>query len=161
AAARALHAIALRLGDADLRSNALAALTDVAWGAGDIEEARAWMEERLELPPGLSDPDGCHFAQMAAGGPYPAPSRVAGATRASEKLEELVQGLTPHHRIHGVESRLLVETLRGRWEEVRGLTAVVERTVRANAAAPCPGNAGALFYCALASMYTGDDGQAD
>ena len=51
AAARALHAIALRLGDVDLRSNSLAALTDVAWSAATWKAARSWLEERLALLP--------------------------------------------------------------------------------------------------------------
>jgi class 3 adenylate cyclase len=161
AAARALHAIALRLGDVDLRSNALAALTDVAWSAGDMENARGCLEERLQLVPELSDPDDCHFAQMTAVCLYLATARLPEAARACEQLEVLVQGLTPHHRMHAVDLRLHLETVLGRWDVIRELTPKVEQTVKANAAAPCTGNAGALLSCALASVYADDDTESD
>jgi hypothetical protein len=76
-------------------------------------------------------------------------------------LELLVQGLTPHHRMHAVSSRLYVETVNGRWDVIRELTPKVEQTVTANAAAPCTGNASALLRCALASLYSGDDTESD
>jgi hypothetical protein len=158
AAARALHAIALVLDDVDLRSNALAALTDVAWSAGDLESARGWLEERLQLVPELSDPDDCHFAQMTAVCAYLALARMPEAARVCEQLEQLVQRITPHHRMHAVNCRLHVETVHGRWNVIRELTPMVEQTVRANATAPCTGNAGALFCCALARLRSGDDG---
>ena len=160
-AARALHEIALQLGDVELRSNSLAALTDVAWSAGDLEGARGWLEERLELVPELSDPDDCHFAQMTAVGAYLTLAKFPEATRACEQLGLLVQGLTPHHRMHAVASRLYVETAQGHWNVVRALTPMVEQTVTANAAAPCTGNASALLRCALASRYGGDDAESD
>ena len=91
-AARAVHAIAHELGDVGLRSNALAALTDVAWSAGDLEQASAWLEERLELLPNLVDPDDRHFALMTAVSLHLASGRLPEANRASELLQEMVQG---------------------------------------------------------------------
>ena len=152
AAARSLHAIAQRLGDVDLRSNALAALTDVAWSAGDLEQARTWLEERLELLPSLVDPDDRHFALMTAVSLRLAAGRLSEASRASELLDEMVQGLTPHHRLHGMHARLLIEMIGGRWDDLRALTPQAERAVEANSAAPCPSNASCLLYCALASL---------
>ncbi len=160
-AARELHAIALRLGDVELRSNSLAALTDVAWGAGDLESARGWLEERLQLLPELADPDDCHFALMTAVHANLALARLAQAARACEQLELLVQGLTPHHRMHAVNCRLYVETVHGRWNVIRELTPMVEQTVTANAAAPCTGNAAALLCCAAASLHIDDDIESD
>ena len=161
AAARQLHALALRSGDVDLRSKALVALTDVAWYAGDREGARRWLEERLALVPMLSDPDDSHFAEMTAACIYLALAKLPEAAAACERLEALVQGLTPHHRMHGVDCRLYVEAVHGRWDVIRELTPTVEQTVKANEAAPCTGNAAALFTCAQASLYTGDDAEAD
>jgi class 3 adenylate cyclase/tetratricopeptide (TPR) repeat protein len=160
AAARKLHAIARRLGDVGLLSNALAALTDVAWGAGDLEQARTWLDARLELLPKLVDPDDRHFALMTSVSLYLTSGNVAAAVRASELLDEMVQGLTPHHRLHGIATRLAVETVRGRWDRVREVTAHAEQAVKANSAAPCPSNASCLFNCALASLRCGDEGQA-
>ena len=161
AAARQLHALALRSGDVDLRSNALAALTDVAWYAGDREGARRWLEERLALVPSLSDPDDCHFAEMTAACVYIALAKLPEAEKACERLEALVQGLTPHHRMHGVDCRLYVDSVQGRWDAIRELTPKVEQTVKANEAAPCTGNATALFTCAQASLYAGNDADAE
>jgi hypothetical protein len=161
AAARAVHAIALRLGDVELRSSSLAALTDVAWSAGHLESARGWLEERLRLVPELSDPDDCHFAQMTAVSVYLALAELPEAARACEQLELLVQGLTPHHRMHAVSSRLYVETVNGRWDVIRELTPKIEQTVKANATAPCTGNAAALLRCAQASVYGGDGAESD
>ena len=103
AAARALHAIAMRSGDAALRSSALAALADVAWSAGDLEQAHLWLEERLALVPVLTDPDDCHFAYMSAIEVDLATGRLPAAARMSALLMEMVEGLTPHHRLHGVD----------------------------------------------------------
>jgi class 3 adenylate cyclase len=159
-AARKLHAIARRLGDIGLLSNALAALTDVAWSAGDLDEARMWLEERLGLLPDLVDPDDRHFALMTAVSLYLTSGKLAESVRASEFLDEMVQGLTPHHRLHGVATRISVETFRGGWARVRELTEQAERAVKANSAAPCPSNASCLFNCALASVRCGDEDEA-
>jgi hypothetical protein len=160
AAARSLHAIAQRLGDAGLRSNALAALTDVAWSAGDLEQARTRLEERLELLPNLVDPDDRHFALMTAVSLRLAVGRLSEATRASELLDEMVQGLTPHHRLHGMHGRLLIEMIAGRWDDLQVLTPQAKRAVDANSAAPCPSNASCLLYCALANLHCGHEVEA-
>jgi class 3 adenylate cyclase/tetratricopeptide (TPR) repeat protein len=156
AAARRLHAIAGRLGDTALLSNALAALTDVAWSAGDLEQARTWLKERLRLLPKLGDPDDRHFALMTAVSLHLAAGRPSDAMRASELLDEMVQGLTAHHRLHGVHMRLLIEMISGRWDNLRALTPEAERAVVANSEAPCPSNASCLLYCALAALQCGD-----
>jgi len=160
-AARTLHAIAVHSGDVDLRSNSLAALTDVAWSVGDLEGARSWLEERLALVPELSDPDDSHFAQMTAVSTYISLAMLPEARETSEQLEELVQGLTPHHRMHAVDARLFVEIVCGRWNVLRELTPAVERAVKENEAAPCTGNAGALFMCALGHLDGGESAEAD
>jgi class 3 adenylate cyclase len=159
-AARAVHEIAQRLGDVALRSSALAALTDAAWTAGDLEQGRAWLEERLELLPQLVDPDDRHFALMTAVSLHLAAGRLAEAARASEGLDEMVQGLTPHHRLHGMHSRLLIDMIGGRWRDLRALAPQAERAVQANSAAPCPSNASCLLYCALASLNCGEEAEA-
>jgi tetratricopeptide (TPR) repeat protein len=159
-AARSLYAIAQRLGDVGLRSNALAALTDVAWSAGDLDQASTWLRERLELLPQLVDPDDRHFALMTAVSLDLAAGRLSEASRASERLDEMVQGLTPHHRLHGMHTRLLIEMIAGRWDDLRALAPHAERAVEANSAAPCPSNASCLLYCALANVNCGDETEA-
>jgi hypothetical protein len=156
AAARRLHAIAGRLGDTALLSNALAALTDIAWSAGDLEQAHGWLKERLQLLPRLVDPDDRHFALMTEVSLHLAAGRPSEATRASELLDGMVQGLTPHHRLHGVHMRLLIEMMAGHWANLRALTPAAERAVDANSEAPCPSNASCLLYCALAAHSCGN-----
>ena len=73
----------------------------------------------------------------------------------------MVQGLTPHHRLHGMHARLLIEMIGGRWDDLRALTPQAERAVQANSAAPCPSNASCLLYCALASLHCGHEVDAD
>jgi len=72
----------------------------------------------------------------------------------------MVQGLTPHHRVHGVARRIDVETLAGRWDDVRGLATDAERAVEANLETPCPSNAATLLQCALARHRCGEAGEA-
>jgi tetratricopeptide (TPR) repeat protein len=160
AAARALHAIAERLGDAALRSSALAALADIAWSARDLEQARTLVEERIELLPELTDPDDRHFAYMSAVEINLVTGRLAAATRASTLFEEMVEGLTPHHRLHGVDSRVRVETLAGRWDAVQELTSLAERAVEENLATPCPAKVSLLLDLAAGWAYGGDDAGA-
>ena len=160
AAARELHAIALRLGDVALRSSALAALADVAWSAGDLEQAHAWVDERLALVPELTDPDDCHFAYMSAVAVDLVTGRLAAAARASTLLVQMVEGLTPHHRLHGVDVRIHLESLAGRWAVVHDMTSRSEEAVEANAATPCLGNCTVLLNLAVASAHCGDDAEA-
>jgi len=159
AAALRLRETAGRVGDAALLSNALAALTDIAWSAGDLEQARRWLNERLELLPKLVDPDDRHFALMTTVSLHLAAGRPSDAMRASELLDEMVLGLTAHHRLHGMHMRLLIEMIAGRWRNLRALTAEAERAVDANSEAPCPSNASCLLYCALAAHHYGDRAQ--
>ena len=155
-AARRLQAVAERLGDPELRSHALAALTDVAWRSGDLDQARVAVEQRLQLLAEISAPDDRHFALMQAVNVNLAQGRLPAAAHASRQLTEMVNGLTAHHRLHGVSMRLHLETLAGRWDAVRPLTPATEEAVEANATTPCPGNVYTLLYCALASAHLGD-----
>jgi class 3 adenylate cyclase/tetratricopeptide (TPR) repeat protein len=161
-AAHALQAIAEQLGDPGLRSLALASLANVAWGAGDFDRARAWTDEQLELLPDLSDPDDRTRALLDAVLVYLGAADLPAAAQASKLHMELAEGLTPHHRLHGIGLRILVETLGGRWNAVRKLTSQGERAVEANlaAATPCPQNVSTLLNCAVASTYAGDEAEA-
>ena len=160
AAAQALQEIAERLGDVDLRSSALAALADAAWSAGDFARARRWVEERLTILPRLSDPDDRHFALMTAVALELATGRVAAARERSIALDDMVQGLTPHHRLHSVSWRVNVEACAGGWADVRDLAARAERAVEANLEAPCPANVTTLLYCAVARERSGEQSEA-
>jgi len=134
----------------------------VAWGAGDFDVARALTDEQLELLPELLDPDDRTRALLDAVLVYLGAGDLLAAARASTLHVELAEGLTPHHRLHGIALRILVETLGGRWNAVRKLTSQGERAVDANlaAATPCPQNVSTLLNCAVASTYAGDEAEA-
>jgi class 3 adenylate cyclase len=159
-AARALQAVAERLGDPELRSHALAALTQAAWRTGDLDGARAAVQERLELLSGISAPDDRHFALMQAVEVELAQGRLTSAALMSALLTEMVEGLTVHHRVHGVHMQLRVDVLAGRWSAVRSLSSGAQRAVDANATTPCTANSTILLYCALASAQHGDSAEA-
>jgi hypothetical protein len=95
---------------------------------------------------------GAAFVYLGAG-------RLADARRALALLEETSEGLTPHHRLHAIGKRVDIESLAGRWDEVRQLTLRVECAVEANLATPCPGNVASLLRCALASAHGGDEAE--
>jgi hypothetical protein len=160
AAALELRDIAERLGDAELRSHALAALTVVAWQSGDLDRVRATVEERLTVLAHVSAPDDRHWALMQAVAVNLAQGRLAAADDACIQLTRTVAGLTAHHRLHGVEVRLWVEALADRWEEVGRLAPRIVAAVEANAATPCPGNASALVLLAVARTRDGDAAEA-
>src|SRR5262249_12510420 len=143
-----------------LRSSALAALTDVAWARGDLEQAGAWLDERLELVPHLVDPDDRHFALMTAVSLHLAAGRPRGAARARGPPDDVVEAWTQRHRLHGMHGRLLIDMVAGRWDDLSALAPRAERAVQANSAAPCPSNASCLLYCALGTFYCGDESEA-
>jgi class 3 adenylate cyclase len=162
ASARALQAVAERLGDADLRSLALEALDSAAWAAGDLDRARTLANEQFALLPELSDPDDRTRALLHVTLVYLNAGDLPAAARAAALHVELAEGLTPHHRLHGIALQILVETLKGRWDAVRMVTPAGERAVDANLAAdtPCPQNVTTLLHCSLASVYGGDEAEA-
>ncbi len=167
-AAHALQLVAERLGDPELRSHALAALTQVAWRSGDLDRARAAVEERLELLAGISAPDDRHFALLQAIEGSLAQGRLSAAAHATALLVEMVEGLTAHHRVHGVDAQVRIAAVAGRWDAARLLIPAADKAVEANAGNPCTGNVTALLFCAVASEQVGDaaearrlEGQAD
>ena len=89
-----------------------------------------------------------------------ATGRIRVATEASWQNEEIVAGLTPHHRVHGIGCRLYVAAVAGRWEEVRELTRSAEEAVDANADTPCAFNVASLLNAAVASAYGGGEAEA-
>jgi len=115
------------------------------------------MDAQREVLPEIVDPDlRCQTYNMSID-TYVSAGRLAEARAAMEAQESEAQGLTPHHRLHAAGARLCVETLTGRWEVARALSARTEAAVEANLATPCPMNIGSLFWCALAAEIIGDE----
>jgi class 3 adenylate cyclase len=162
AAARAAHEIAEKHDDIRLRLLTLQALAFSAWGNAAFEQAIAWLEEwrACARRPEVTDPDERGAPLFAGGFVDLAAGRIRVATEASWLHEEIVTGLTPHHRVHGVGHHLCVSAVAGRWEDVRELTPSVEDAVEANADTPCVLNVASLLNAALASAYPGDDAES-
>src|SRR4029453_1588002 len=111
--ARQAHELAASLNDVELRAWALGARGSGRWAAGDYEGACALHEEWLALLPAIGDPDHTHFALMEAVRTSIGSGRLANASRLSEQLVEVVDGLTIHHRLHGYQIRIEVGEARG------------------------------------------------
>jgi hypothetical protein len=162
AAAHAAYEIAQRKDDVGLRLIALQALAYAAWGNIAFEQAIVWLEEWREwaLRPEVTDPDDRSFPFFTGGFIDLAAGRVGIATAAARRHEQIVAGLTPHHRMHGIGHTLYVSTLAGRWDEVRELTRRAEAAVEANADTPCVLNVSTLLNAATASAYGGEVAEA-
>jgi hypothetical protein len=160
AAALGAQEIAEKLGDAELRSLALAGVASASCGVGDFAEACARLEERLELLGEIGDPDHHHHVYLWLAQWNIGAGRFPEARRAADLLDATVEGLTPHHRVHGVGTRVDLEVLSGRWDAACRLTSRVERLIEANLSTPCPYNVSALLECALASFHQGDPREA-
>jgi class 3 adenylate cyclase len=157
AAAEELAGVAERRGEPDLRSLALEGLAMRAWEAGDIGRARALIDELFDLAPTLADPDDQTRPLLDVVTMRLRTGDLSGAARGAALNVELARGLTPHHRLHGAGTQVLVETFAGRWDGVRELSERAERAVDENAGTPCPQNVTTLLHCALAAVLRGDE----
>src|SRR5438094_366075 len=142
AAARAAHEIAENEDDLGLRLLTLAALAFSAFGNADFEQAIARLEEwrACARRPEVTDPHERGHPLFTGGFIDLATGRIRVATEASWLHEEIVAGLTSHHRLHGVGGLLYVSAVAGRWEDVRELTSRAEAAVEANLDTPCAFN---------------------
>jgi class 3 adenylate cyclase len=159
-AARAALALADRLGDPDLRSDGLGALQAALHEKGQLREASEVAAMRTELLPQIADPDRVADALFMNADLYVNVGRIDDASSMTVRMEETVAGLTPHHRVHGLGMRLMLETAVADWEAVRGLTQRTEDAIEANLATPCPFNRGLLDLVATGWTYAGNTAEA-
>lgn len=144
AAARAALALAERLGDLLGRADSLGALESALVDTGEFREALDVASMRLDLLPEIRDPDRVADVLFANADLYLRMGRLAGARAMTERMEETVAGLTPHHRVHGLEVRVALEDAVGDLEALRRFTPQAEEAIAANLATPCPFNASML-----------------
>jgi class 3 adenylate cyclase len=159
-AARLAVATAERLKDIDLRSESLGALQAVLRELGELDESFAVTVARSELLPLITDPDQLADALMMSAILHAGFGRLSDARVLVERQEETSAGLTPHHRVHGLEMRLRLEVAVGDWPAVRGLARRAEDLVEANLATPCPFNVGLLRLAALGMVRGGQEEEA-
>jgi hypothetical protein len=148
--------IAREAGDPELLVHALWARSAVRLNAGDFSGGADFMDAQRGVLPEIVDPDLRCSTYGFSIDTYLSAGRLSDARAAMEAQEPESEALTPHHRLHAAAGRLTVETLTGRWQEARALTARIEGAVEANLATPCPMNIASLFWCALAAAIVGD-----
>jgi hypothetical protein len=160
-AARAALAVAERLGDVELRFEGLAALQNALQENGQFLEACGVAAERSERVPDIADPDQVADAFFMNADLYVNVGRLADARAMTERMEEQVAGLTPHHRVHALGMRLRLERAMGDWEAVCELTRRTEDAIEANLATPCPFNVGLPILLATAWIYSNQRAESD
>jgi class 3 adenylate cyclase len=149
-----------RFDDRELVSRAWQARTDAAFASGDYDLALDLSRGSLQLVAELSDPDHIADVYEHAIPPCAATGRFEEARGLSAKHVEIAQGLSAHHRLHGVAVRLEIEEAAGRWDLVIDRARATEAAVEANLATPCVRNARSLLVTALAAACLGDEDAA-
>ncbi len=147
--------LAEQLDDIALRSSAWDARGAAAFRRGDFASAHTWETRRFDYLHEITDPDLIHDLYISTIPTAVAVGRVREARRLADELDKVVARLTPHHRVHGVASRLEVEELAGDWEAILALETRTEQTVADNRDTPCVRNARSLLLCALANEWLG------
>ena len=158
-AARAALTLADSLGNSELRSDGMAALQSALEDHSRYLEASDVAAARLDLLPAIADPDHVANALFMNAELYGNLGRLADARAMTERLEETVASLTPHHRVHGLAIRLTLENAVGDWEAVRDLTHRTTEAVEANLATPCPFNVALLLTLAAGWAVAGDQAE--
>ncbi|HEU0304705.1 MAG TPA: adenylate/guanylate cyclase domain-containing protein [Gaiellaceae bacterium] len=158
--AREAFDLAEELDDLELRSFALGSLAAAAFEQRRFDESYAWIRRRLELLPGIGDPDRRGELFELAIPAVTAVGRLAEGRELVRQSEANARRLSPHHRVHAVAQSVDVEELAGDWAAIRDLTEAVEDRVEANLGTPCVRNARSLLLCALAWAHDGDEARA-
>jgi class 3 adenylate cyclase/tetratricopeptide (TPR) repeat protein len=150
------EALARAIGDPELISHALWARASVPFNVGAFAQACDLIGARLAMLPEIGDPDLRCETYFGSIDMYAASGRFADARDAVARLEQEGQGLTVHHRVHGLGNHVMLECLTGCWDEVCSRTAAMEAAVAGNLSTPCPLNIASLLTCALAAGVLGD-----
>jgi class 3 adenylate cyclase len=143
-------AIAERLGDAGLRSAAARARGYAALKANDFTGAYAATLESVELLDQVENREEAVEATEQLAIAAAALGRVDEVRRLVTTNSELVEPLSPHHRVHGIALVLETGTLFGEWDAIRTERDRTERLIEANLGTPCGRHANAYLMQALA-----------
>jgi tetratricopeptide (TPR) repeat protein len=148
--------IAEKFGDAELRVDGYSARSVAAFAAGDFPDALQWTERLLELADQISDGDRLADIHEVAITMHCAMGKMDEARGLARKHTEIVEPLTPHHRLHGVSIEVEVEELIGGWQTILDLSDRTEAAVEANLDTPCIRNSRVLLVTAHAAAVQGD-----
>jgi class 3 adenylate cyclase len=152
--------LAERHGDVELRYRALHALLFAEWEAVDYKRALSVIDEMETLLPEIQDPDARANLDFGSVWVLTGACRFDRARQAVQRAEETSAGLTPHHRLHVVGTRVRLESLVGCWSDVQDLLPDTEEAVEANLMTPCPLNVESLLLSAVAAALDGDEREA-
>ena len=145
----------------ELREYALGARGWVAFAEHEYAEALTWAQRSLELVEEIKDPDLVADVYEFAIPSCCGMGRFREARRLAMLHGQVVEPLTPHHRLHGVSVLLEVEELAGDWDTILGVADRTTATVEENLDTPCIRNARCLLVTALAAAEKGDADGAD
>jgi class 3 adenylate cyclase len=150
------NTLAERLGDPELRSYAWDARGAAEFRRGEFEAAHKSELHRFDFVGEVNDPDHLHDMYISAITPTVAVGQIEEARRLAAENDELVAGLTPHHRLHGIACVIEVEELAGNWERIGELESRIQLAVAENRATPCLRNGRSLLISASAAEILGD-----
>jgi tetratricopeptide (TPR) repeat protein len=158
--AREATEVASALGDAGLRSAAARARGYAALQANDFSGAYAATRESLEFLDAVGNHEEAVEATEQLAIAAAALGRVDEARDLVTMNSDLVQPLSPHHRVHGIALVLEMATLFGEWDAIRDERARTVRLIDANRGTPCGRHANAYYMQALAHEHCGDSAEA-
>lgn len=152
--------LAEALDSLELRSYTFGARSQAAFDRRRFQEAATLSERRLELLPGIDDPDHLCEAYEAGAPAAAAICRFDEARRLAELHSDLARRLSAHHRVHAVSLELELADALGDWNALAARTERVAGLISANLATPCVRNPRDLLLCGLAHLLLGDEARA-
>jgi class 3 adenylate cyclase len=155
-AALEASALADRLGDVELREYAFSARGWLAFGNHDYDDALLWGERSLELVDDITDPDHVADIYESVIPSFCGSGKLDEARRLVALHNDVVERLTPHHRLHGASVFLEVEELRGAWDRILAAADRTRAAVDDNLDTPCIRNARSLLVTAAAAAQRGE-----
>ena len=158
--ARQAAAIAERIGDAHLQSEAYQACAWATEASGALQEAGRWIDRTLAVLPSVRDPAERETILFVAGFLYLRLGRIREAKRLAAEHDEIASRLSAHQDVHGVAMDVLLDVVAGDWEAARTRTARAEVACAANRDTPCQFDWRTLLMCALAHARLGDQAEA-
>jgi hypothetical protein len=144
----------------ELRSYAFGARSQAAFDRRRFREAATWSERRLELLPGIDDPDHLCEAYEAGAPAAAAICHFSEARRLAALHSDLARRLSAHHRVHAISLELELADALADWSGLAAQTERVRILIAANLATPCVRNPRDLLLCGLAHLCLGDESQA-
>jgi len=144
----------------ELRSYAFGARSQAAFDRRRFREAATWSERRLELLPGIDDPDHLCEAYEAGAPAAAAICHFSEARRLAALHSDLARRLSAHHRVHAISLELELADALADWSGLAAHTERVRILIAANLATPCVRNPRDLLLCGLAHLCLGDESQA-